>query len=86
MNLSIHAAAVVVLVVDSMAKIPSGILDGQLMWTASYFMCTNIEGTYTYTNRTDNSSEVRDVLGKHCRMPFQLSQVSQPAMCMYFIY
>ena len=64
------------LVIDSIAKIPSGVSDGNLMWTASYFYCTNIEGSYNYTEEIENStdiySEMRYTLGKHCRMSFQL--------------
>ena len=65
--------------VDSIAKIPSGVSDGQLMWTASYFYCTNIEGSYVFnftdeeTNMTE--SETRYTLGQHCRMSFQLNDL-----------
>ena len=69
---------VCVLVVDAMAKIPSGLSDGQLMWTASFFMCNDIQTTYNYTNVTSNDFEDdRAIQGLHCRLPFK-----PPGVCL----
>ena len=64
-------------VVDAIAKIPSGVTDGQLMWTASYFYCTNLEGSYNYTWEDSagvEQWEIRHVIGNHARLPFQIPQ------------
>ena len=69
-----------------MAKIPSGIGDGQLMWTASYFYCTNIEGSYVYSWNDSMGvmrNETRSVIGNHARLPFRIPQVRNRIYIMF---
>jgi hypothetical protein len=59
-------------VIDAMAKIPSGILEGKLSWVGAYDMCEAHSVNYTYVNDSQ-AYEIRQFDGLYCRLDIAVS-------------
>jgi hypothetical protein len=55
--------------IDAMAKIPTGLLDGKLAWTGAYDMCEShhVDYLYNYSNVAEN----RSYDGRYCRLDIE---------------
>ena len=61
-------------VLDTIAKIPSGIGDGQLQWTGAWDMCndmTSLFNNYSWSGVNASVREERWFNAQACRIPFE---------------
>lgn len=53
-------------VIDAMAKIPEGIVEGKLHWVGGFDFCNELKINYTYFNGT--IPQPRNFTGQYCRL------------------
>lgn len=69
-------------VIDAMAKLPEGIVEGKLHWVGGFDFCLEQKINYTYVAAENGSiPQARNFIGQYCRLALKSNVCYSSAIC-----